>query len=62
MYLHPHVASQLAGERHREMLAQAERHRLARQFAVAAKASRRAERRMRQGARRALRLRTELEQ
>jgi hypothetical protein len=59
------MASQLASERQREMLAQAERHRLARQLAAVARASRRAERaerRMRQAVRKALRLRAGLEQ
>jgi thiamine pyrophosphate-dependent acetolactate synthase large subunit-like protein len=63
--VHPHVASQFARERHREMLAQAEQQRLARQLVKLARASRRAERaerRMRQALRKALRLRSELEQ
>ena len=65
MYLHPYVGSQLASERQRELLAQAERHRVTRQFAAVARASRRAERaerRLRLAVRRAVRLRAGLEQ
>lgn len=65
MYLHPHVASQLASERRREMLAEAEQQRRARQPVALARASRRAERaerRMRRAVRKALRLRAGLEQ
>jgi len=42
MFAHPNV-SQLARERHRDMLAQADRQRPARKFHDAARASRRAE-------------------
>jgi hypothetical protein len=65
VHLHPYMASQLASERRRDMLAQAEQHNRARKVAALAKASRRAERaerRMRRAVRRALRLRAELEQ
>ncbi len=65
MYMHPYVASQLAGERRRDMLAQAQQQRQAQQVVALARASRRAERaerRMRQAARKAVRLRAELEQ
>jgi hypothetical protein len=64
MHMHPYVASQLAGERRRDMLAQAERQRRARQLIALARASRRAERaerRMRQAVRKALRLRAALQ-
>ena len=63
--MHPYVASQLARERHRDMLAQAQQQRRARQLIALARASRRAERaerRMRQAVRKALRLRAALEQ
>jgi hypothetical protein len=59
------MASQLANERRRELLAQAERQHRARKCAALARASRRAaraERRMRRAVRKALRLRAELEQ
>lgn len=59
------LASQLARERQRDMLAQAKQQRLARQVVALARASRRAERaerRMRAAVRKALRLRSELEQ
>ncbi|HKA95152.1 MAG TPA: hypothetical protein VKD66_02715 [Streptosporangiaceae bacterium] len=65
VYLHPHIGGQLASERQREILAQAERHHLARQLAAVARASRRAaraERRLRLAVRRAVRLRAGLEQ
>lgn len=65
MYLPPYLASQLAQERQREMLARAERQRRARQLGALARASRcaeRADRRMRQALRRALELRAELQQ
>jgi hypothetical protein len=62
VYRHPDVGRQLASERQRDMLAQAERHRLARRFAAVARASRRAERRLRLAVRRAVRLRAGLEQ
>jgi hypothetical protein len=65
VHLHPHVASQLASERRREMLAQGEQQRRARQLVALARASRRAERterRMRRAVRKALRLRAGLEQ
>lgn len=65
MYQPPYMASQLAKERRRELMAQAEQHRRARKHAALARASRRAERaerRMRRAARKALRLRAELGQ
>jgi hypothetical protein len=65
VYLHPYPASQLADERHRQRLAQAEQQRLARQLIALAKASRRAlraERRLRQAARRVLQLGIDLQQ
>jgi hypothetical protein len=65
VHMHPYVASQLARERRRDMLAQAQRQRRARQLVALARASRRAERaerRMRQAVRKALRLRGALEQ
>jgi len=65
MYLHPYVASQLANERHRDLLAQAQRQRLGQQLRALARASRRAERaeeRMRQALHKALRLRAGLQQ
>ncbi len=58
------LASQLARERQRDVLARAEQQRLARQVVALARASRRAERaerRMRAAVRKALRLRSELE-
>ena len=64
MYRHPDIGRQLASERQRDMLAQAEQHRLARRFAAVARASRRAERaerRLRLAVRRAVRLRAGLE-
>ena len=60
--IHPYLASQLASERHRDMLAHAEQQRPARQLAALAKASRRAERagwHARRALRAAARLRTE---
>jgi hypothetical protein len=63
--MHPLIISQLATEKRRDMLAQAEQDRRARQAAALARASRRAERAQRelQKARRlALRLRSELSQ
>jgi hypothetical protein len=65
VYMPPHMSSQLASERRREMLAQAQRQQRARKVAVLARASRRAERaerRMRRAVRKALRLRAGLEQ
>jgi hypothetical protein len=65
VYLHPCLASQIASERRREMLADARRQRQARQLAALARATRqaeRAERRMRRAAHRALGLRAELQQ
>jgi hypothetical protein len=44
MFTHPHLASEFARERQRDMLAQADQQRLVRQFRDLAKASRRAER------------------
>jgi hypothetical protein len=64
-HVHPNVASQFASKRYREVLAQAEQQRMARHLVKLARASRRAERaerRMRQALRKALRLRSELEQ
>ncbi len=63
--MHSDLASQLARERQRDMLAQAEQQRPARLVVALARASRRAERaerRMRAAIRKALRLRSELEQ
>jgi hypothetical protein len=65
VYLPPYVASQLAQERQREMVAQAQRQRRGRQLAAVARASRRAERaerQMRRAVRLALQLRAELPQ
>ena len=65
MYQHPYMASQLASERRREMLAQAEQQHWARKHAAVARASRRArraERRMRRAVRKAVRLRAGLQQ
>jgi hypothetical protein len=42
--MHPLIISQIAADRHREMLARAEQERLARQVVAMARASRRAER------------------
>ena len=44
MFTHPSIGSQLARERQREMLAQADQQRLVRQFREHARASRRFER------------------
>jgi hypothetical protein len=63
--MHPLINYQVAVARHRELLAQAERHRVARQAIAEAKALRRAERperTMRRAVRLALRLRADLEQ
>jgi hypothetical protein len=65
MFMHPHMLGQLAAQKHRDMLAQAERDRLASQVSALARASRRAERakhKMQKAARLALRLRSELGQ
>lgn len=65
MNMHPYVASQLAHERRRDLLAQAERQRLVQQLRALSRASRRAERaeeRMRRALRKALRLRAGLQQ
>jgi hypothetical protein len=43
MFAHPYLSSQLARERQRDMLAQAERQRLAAKFRDTARASRRAQ-------------------
>jgi hypothetical protein len=43
MFTHPYLGSQLARERQRDMLAQADQQRLVRQFRDLARASRRAE-------------------
>ena len=62
MYVHPYLAAQLAKERHREMVAQAQQQRRGRQLAALARAGRRAEpaeRRMRRAVRVALQLRAE---
>jgi hypothetical protein len=62
--MHPYFINQVAEVRQREMLAGAERRRLARQLARQARASRierRAERRMSRAKGKALRLRAELE-
>ena len=64
MYQHPYLASQLAEQRQRELLAQADRYRQSRHLAALAKASRRAERaerRLRQALDKALRLRAGLQ-
>jgi hypothetical protein len=61
--LDPSIASRLARDRQREMLAYAEEQRLARRLRALRRASRRAsraERRLRRASRRALRLRAEL--
>jgi hypothetical protein len=63
MFTNPHLSSELANERRREMLAHAEQQRLAQPFIALARASRqrqRAERRMGRALRKAVRLRTEL--
>jgi hypothetical protein len=60
--MHPYFISQVAEVRQREMLADAERHRIARQLARQARASRierRAARRMSRATGRVLRLRSE---
>jgi hypothetical protein len=44
MFTHPHLSSQIASDRHRDMLASAEQHRLARQLRAQARASRPARR------------------
>jgi hypothetical protein len=44
MFTHPYLASELARERQRDMLAQADRQRQARQLSVLVRAFRRAER------------------
>lgn len=65
VYQHPYIASQLAKERRRELLAQAEQQHRARKCAALARASRRAERaerRMRRAVRKVVRLRAGLEQ
>lgn len=62
--MHPYLTGQLAADRRREMLAQAEQQRQARRLITVARASRlaeRAERGMRRATRKALRLRAELE-
>jgi hypothetical protein len=63
--MHPLIMSQLAAEKRRDMLAQAEQDRLVKQFAALARASRRAERaqrRLEKATRLTLRLRAELNQ
>jgi hypothetical protein len=42
MFPHPYISSQIASDRHREMVANAEQHRLVRQFRAQAGASRHA--------------------
>jgi len=62
--LHPELASELARQRHREMLAQADRQRRVRLLVALARASRRAqwaERRMLQAIHKAVRLREGLQ-
>jgi hypothetical protein len=62
-HMHPHFMYQVADVRQREMLADAERRRIARQVAKHARASRieqRAERRMSRATVKVLRLRSEL--
>ena len=62
MQMHPYVASRLARERHRDMLAHAHQQRTARRLTTLARASRQAERagrRARRALRTAARLRTE---
>jgi thiamine pyrophosphate-dependent acetolactate synthase large subunit-like protein len=62
--MHPEILSLLASERHRDMLADAEQQRLARQLVSFRRASRRAdraERHMRRAVRKALQLRAALE-
>jgi hypothetical protein len=64
MFIHPYMSSQLARERQRDMLAQADQHRLARELREHARASRRverAERRLRHALRAALRLQTDVQ-
>lgn len=64
MYQHPYLASQLAKQRQRELLAQADRYRQSRQYASVAKVSRRAERaerRLRRAVGKAVRLRAGLQ-
>lgn len=64
MYQPPYLASELAKQRQRELLAQADRYRQSRHVAALAKASRRAERaerRLRQAVRKALRPRAGLQ-
>jgi hypothetical protein len=65
MYLNPVMMSRLAADKRRDMLAQAEQARLAKQVTELARAERRAERarlRMQKAARLTLRLRSELNQ
>ena len=65
MYQHPYIASQVAKQRQREILAQAEQHRRARQVLALARASQRAgraEHRIRQAIRKAQQLRAGLQQ
>ena len=62
--MHPYLSIQVGSERRREMLANAEQQRLARQLRAFRRASRRAgraEQRMHRAVRRPLRPRTELE-
>jgi hypothetical protein len=61
-HMHPLITSQIAADRHREMLAQAAQERLAREVVAMARAARRAERAerpRRRGARLIFRLRPE---
>jgi hypothetical protein len=59
MFTHPHISSQIASDRHRDMIANAERHRLAAQLRAQASASRPASRAA-QRLRRSLRTATSL--
>lgn len=63
MITHPYISSQIASDRHREMVANAEQHRLVRQFRAQVRASRhagRAARRLRRSLRIATSPRTEI--
>jgi hypothetical protein len=64
VHMHPRVARQVVDDRRRDMLAQVQQQRRARQFVALARAARRAERaerRIRRAIRKALRLRAGLE-
>jgi hypothetical protein len=65
MYMHPAMLSEMAASKRRDMLAQAEQDRRAKQLATLARAERRAERaqrRVQKATRLTLRLRSELNQ